>query len=90
MNKTELIKAMAENTGLTKQDAKNALESFISNVTKSLGDGGKVAIPGFGTFSVAHREARTGINPQTKAKIQIPAKNVAKFKPGNSLSESIK
>jgi len=89
MNKTELIKAIADDTGMSKQDAKKALESFMDNVTKSLKTGDKVAIPGFGTFSVAVREERTGINPQTKSKIQIPAKKVAKFKAGSQLSESV-
>lgn len=89
MNKTELIKAIAEDSGMTKQDAKKAIEAFMDNVTKTLKNGGKVAIPGFGTFSVATREARTGINPQTKKKIEIPAKKVAKFKAGSQLSESV-
>ncbi len=90
MNKTDLIKAIAEDTGLTKQDAKNALESLISNVTKTLKTDKKVAILGFGTFSTAKREARTGINPQTKTKIEIPAKRVVKFKAGSILSDSVK
>lgn len=90
MNKSELIDAMAQDAGITKVDAKKALESFIANVTNTLSKkDGKVALVGFGTFSVAERAARPGINPSTKAAINIPAKTVAKFKAGSELSESV-
>lgn len=85
MNKTELISAMAAEAGLSKADSKKALDAFIASVTKALKGGDKVALVGFGTFSVAERAARIGINPATKAQIKIPAKKVAKFKAGSEL-----
>ncbi|MCD8181926.1 MAG: HU family DNA-binding protein [Bacteroides sp.] len=86
MNKAELINAMAAESGLSKADSKKALDAFIASVTKELKQGGKVALVGFGTFGVSERAARTGINPATKAKINIPAKKVAKFKAGSELN----
>jgi DNA-binding protein HU-beta len=89
MNKAELIDAMASDANLSKADAKRALESLTSNVTSALKNGDKVALIGFGTFSISARSARTGRNPQTGATIQIKAKNVAKFKAGAALSDSV-
>lgn len=90
MNKSELIDAMANDAGITKVAAKAALESFISNVTETLSKkDGKVSLVGFGTFSVAERAARQGINPATKKPIKIAAKTVAKFKAGAELSNSV-
>ncbi len=86
MNKTQLIDAMAEGSGLSKADAKRALEAFVGATTKSLKSGEKVALVGFGSFSVAERSARTGRNPKTGATIQIPAKKVVKFKAGADLA----
>ncbi|MDR0962412.1 MAG: HU family DNA-binding protein [Mediterranea sp.] len=86
MNKSELISAIAAEAGLSKSDSKKALDAFINSVTTSLKKGEKVALVGFGTFSVTERAARTGINPSTKQKITIPAKKVAKFKAGSELS----
>ena len=86
MNKADLISAVAAEAGLSKVDAKNA----VSTVTKALQEGDKVSLIGFGTFSVAERSARTGINPSTKATITIPAKKVTKFKPGAELADAIK
>jgi DNA-binding protein HU-beta len=85
MNKNELISAIAENAGLTKVDAKKALDGFISVTTDALKKGEKIALIGFGTFDVVERQARVGLNPKTKEKIQIPAKKVIKFKPGADL-----
>ena len=85
MNKSELINAIANNAGITKADAKKALDGFIDATTEALKKGVKVAILGFGTFDVTERKARTGINPLTKEKIQIPEKKVIKFKPGSDL-----
>lgn len=90
MNKAELISAIAAESGLSKADSKKALEAFVSCVSKSLKDGDKVSLIGFGTFSVSERSERTGINPSTKATITIPAKKVAKFKAGAELSDAIK
>ena len=89
MNKSELIDAMAADAGISKVAAKACLDSFTGNVTSTLKSGGKVALVGFGTFSVSKRAARTGRNPQTGKTIQIAAKNVAKFKAGASLSNSV-
>jgi DNA-binding protein HU-beta len=89
MNKAELIDAMASDANLSKADAKRALESLTSNVTGALKKGDKVALIGFGTFSISARAARTGRNPQTGATIKIAAKKVAKFKAGSALSDAV-
>ncbi|MGB2129614.1 MAG: HU family DNA-binding protein [Flavicella sp.] len=89
MNKSELIDAMAADAGISKAAAKAALESLTNNVTKSLKNGDKVALVGWGTWSVSKREAREGRNPQTGATIQIAAKNIVKFKAGAGLSDSV-
>lgn len=90
MNKTDFVSAIAAEAGLSKADAKKAVEAFVSTVTKALKEGDKVSLIGFGTFSVSEKSERTGINPSTKATITIPAKKVAKFKPGAELAEAIK
>ncbi|HCY98134.1 MAG: HU family DNA-binding protein [Polaribacter sp.] len=89
MNKSDLIDAMAADAGISKVAAKAALESFTGNITSSLQKKEKVALVGFGTFSVSERAARSGRNPQTGATIQIAAKNVAKFKAGAGLSDAV-
>ena len=90
MNKSELIDAIAKDVNITKVAAKAALESFISNVTNTLKKkDGKVSLVGFGTFSVAERAARQGINPATKKPIKIAAKTVAKFKAGSDLADAV-
>lgn len=87
MNKAQLIDAIAEKAGLTKTDSKKALEAFVATVGESLNAGDKVALVGFGTFSVSERSERTGRNPQTGKTITIPAKKVVKFKAGAELAE---
>jgi len=89
MNKSELISKMAEKSGLTKTESKKALEAFVESVTDSMKAGEKLALVGFGTFSVNERAARTGINPSTKQPIQIAAKKVVKFKAGAELAASV-
>ncbi len=89
MNKAELVDAMSAHSGLTKKQSKEALEGFIGAVSGSLKSGDRVALVGFGSFSVNHRAARKGRNPRTKAEMVIPAKKVVKFKPGNELSDFI-
>ncbi|HBI40167.1 MAG TPA: DNA-binding protein [Tenacibaculum sp.] len=89
MNKTDLIEAMAADAGISKADAKTALDSFTKNVSSTLKSGGKVALVGWGTWSVSKRAAREGRNPQTGKKIQIAAKNVVKFKPGAGLNDTV-
>ncbi len=90
MNKTELINSIAEKAGLTKVEAKAALEAAIETVTEAIVKGDKVALLGFGTFSVAAKDARTGINPRTKEKIEIPARKSVKFKAGAELAGKLK
>ena len=89
MNKTELINAIAENAGLNKADAKKALDATISAISEALKKGDKIALVGFGTFSVNERPARTGINPRTKEQITIAAKKIAKFKTGAELADAL-
>lgn len=89
MNKTELVNAIAAEAKLTKVQAKDALEATLKAVADTLKKGDKVALIGFGTFSVNKRAARTGINPATKKAIKIPAKKVVKFKAGKELSEKL-
>ena len=89
MNKTELIEKIAANAGLTKVDAKKALDAATAAIQEALAAGDKVALIGFGTFSVNERPAREGINPSTKEKISIAAKKVAKFKPGAELTDAL-
>ena len=90
MNKSELINAMAEEAGLSKADAKKALDAFVSTVSKTLAGGDKIVLIGFGTFSITEKGERTGINPATKQQITIPAKKVVKFKAGAELAEKVK
>ncbi len=89
MNKTELSSAIAAKAGLTKVDAKKALDAALDAITEALKAGDKVALIGFGTFAVAKRDARQGINPQTKQVIEIAAKKQAKFKAGAELEAAI-
>ena len=89
MNKTELVEKIAAGAGLSKVDSKKALEATIAAIKDSLVAGDKVALVGFGTFSVNERPAREGINPATKEKIQIAAKKVVKFKAGAELADAI-
>jgi DNA-binding protein HU-beta len=90
MNKAQLIDAIAANAGLTKADAKKALDAFIKATTQALKKGDRVALVGFGSFSVSKRSARTGRNPQTGKEIKIPAKKVVKFKAGSDLADVVK
>jgi len=90
MNKAELIDAMATGAGLSKSDAKKALESFIGATGDALKSGDRVALVGFGSFSVSTRAARKGRNPQTGKEINIAAKKVVKFKAGADLSKIVK
>ncbi len=89
MNKAELIDQMAANAGLSKADAKRALDAFVDATTGALKKGDRVALVGFGSFGVTKRNARTGRNPQTGAPIQIKAKKVVKFKAGSDLAGSV-
>lgn len=90
MNKAQLIEAMSSESKLTKAEAKKALDAFIISTSKALKKGERVALVGFGSFSVAKRAARKGRNPQTGKEIKISAKKVVKFKPGTELSSKVK
>jgi DNA-binding protein HU-beta len=84
-----MINAMAEKAGLSKADAEKALKGFTDVVTEALKAGDKVSLVGFGTFSVGDRAARTGQNPQTGEKINIPAAKSPKFKAGKALKDAV-
>ena len=90
MNKAELIEAIASNAKISKADAKKALDGFIDATTKAFKKGDRVALVGFGSFSVSKRAARKGRNPQTGKEITIKAKNVVRFKAGAELSTKVK
>ena len=90
MNKTQLIDAIASEAGLTKVQARQALEAVLTTTMQTLGRGEEVPIVGFGSFKVAERKARLGMNPQTKQKIEIPAARVVRFKPGSELENAVK
>lgn len=89
MNKAELVAKISEDTDVTKTQANAVLDSFVENVTKTLKEGGKVTLVGFGTFSVSNRIERNGRNPKTGELIKIQAKKAAKFKAGKELSAKI-
>jgi DNA-binding protein HU-beta len=90
MTKAELIEAMASGADITKAAAALALDAYVGAVTKEMRKGGKVALVGFGTFSVSKRKAREGRNPKTGTTIKIPAKKVVKFKAGKELADKVK
>ncbi len=89
MNKTELITALAEKTGLSKKDSEKVLKAFEEVVTEQLVAGGKVQLVGFGTFDVAERAAHPGRNPQTGAPITIEASKAPRFKAGKALKDAV-
>ncbi len=85
-----LVHAIVEKTDLSKRDVSAVIEAFVDVVTAELRAGNKVTVTGFGTFRVSNRAARVGINPQTKAKINIPAMTVPKFTAGKTLKDAVK
>ena len=89
MNKTELIAAVAEKTGMTKKDAERAVAATLESISASLAKGEKVAVAGFGNFEVKTREARVGRNPRTKETIQIPATKLPAFKAAKALKDAV-
>ena len=89
MNKSELIDSISADAGISKAEAKKAVESFASNVTKTLSSGGKLSLVGWGTFSTSVRPAREGRNPQTGKAIKIAEKTVVKFKAGAMLADAV-
>ena len=89
MNKTELVAAVAEKTGLTKKDAERVINATVDTITESLAKGDKVQVSGFGIFEVKAREARVGRNPRTKQAIQIPATRLPAFKASKTLKDTV-
>ena len=89
MNKTELVAAMAEESGLSRKDAEAALKAFTNVVSEELKKGGKVQLVGFGTFEVSERAAREGRNPQTGEPMPIAASKAPKFKAGKALKDLV-
>ena len=87
MNKTDLVNEIAAKAKLNKVDAKAALDAVLESIAQALSNDDKVQLIGFGTFSVMEKEARTGINPRTQEKIEIPARKVVKFKPAADLGK---
>jgi DNA-binding protein HU-beta len=90
MTKADLIASIGKEAKISKASAEKAINAFTNTVTKALKKGDKLALTGFGTFSVAKRRARTGRNPQTGREIKIPATRVAKFKAGNLLKSAVR
>jgi len=90
MNKAQLIDAIAKDADLTKAQAKKALDSFVEATSGALKQGDRVALVGFGSFSVSKRSERKGRNPQTGKEITIKAKKVVRFKAGAELTDSVK
>jgi DNA-binding protein HU-beta len=89
VTKTELVSVVADKAGLTKTDADRAVKALLDAVSDCLKSGDKLSLVGFGTFSVSQRAARKGKNPQTGAKIDIPAAKTPRFKAGKSLRDSV-
>ncbi|MCW9045239.1 MAG: HU family DNA-binding protein [Alphaproteobacteria bacterium] len=89
MNKSELVAAIAEKSGLTQVEASKALGAFCDSVSEALANGSDVQITGFGGFTISERAARTGRNPQTGAKIKIAASKAPKFKAGKGLKDAV-
>ena len=89
MNKTELIAAISEKTGMTKKDAEKALLAVVDTITETVVKGDKVTLVGFGSFETKTREARMGRNPKTKEAIEIPATRVPVFKAGKALKDAV-
>jgi DNA-binding protein HU-beta len=89
VNKGELVDAIAADANLSKTDAESALNAFINSVQSAITSGEKVTLPGFGTFSPALRKARTGMDPRTRAPVQIPERKSAKFSVGSKFKAQV-
>ena len=87
--KEDIVNKVAQDTDISKAEAKKAVESLLDAVTDGLANGDKITLTGFGTFQVQEREAKEGRNPQTGQKMLIPAKKVPKFSPGKGLKDSV-
>ncbi len=90
MTKQEFVDLVAQKSGLTKRDAGDAVDAVLNVIADSLKAGTDVTFTGFGKFSVAHRAARTGVNPRTGERLSIAASKVPKFTPGSSLKQAVR
>ena len=89
MNKAQLVEEVSHQTGLTKKTSREVVDAIISVITDSLAREERVTLVGFGTFQVMERKARTGVNPQTRERLDIPAKNLVRFRAGKGLREKV-
>lgn len=90
MTKDELITQVSKKAGCSKGEVGEVIEAALDAISSALTSGDSVTLTGFGTFAVSHRNARAGINPQTREKIKIPAMNVPKFKAGKALKDAVR
>jgi nucleoid DNA-binding protein len=90
MTKAELVSQVAEQSDLTKKTTEAVLKALISSIHRTLKEAGEIRIDGLGTFKVIERKARTGVNPQTGAKLDIPATKAPAFRAGKALKEAVK
>lgn len=89
ISKSDLVNLVAEDTGMTKKDVSDIVASIFGNLERSLADGAKVQLAGFGTFEVRERQARTGVKPGTTERIEIPASRYPAFKPSKTLKDAL-
>jgi len=89
LNKTDLVSAVCDKTGLTKKDATAAVDAIGEAIVKALANGDKVQLIGFGSYEVVERAARMGMNPQTKEKMPIPARKAVRFRAGKALKDAV-
>ena len=90
MNKAELVEEVSGEAGLSKRETQKVIDAIIGTIRDTLAAGERVTLVGFGTFRVAKRKARRGVNPQTRESMNIPAKKVPKFVPGKNLKNKVK
>jgi DNA-binding protein HU-beta len=90
VTKSEFVDKVAARANLTKKDAAAAVDAVLETISETLAGGGDVAFTGFGKFHVQKRAARTGVNPRSGEKVQIPAGSVPKFTPGSALKSAVK
>ena len=90
MTKTDLVSAVAKKAGVTKKDAGAVLDALIEEIIGAVKKGDRVQLVGFGTFELRERAARTGLNPQTKEQIEIPASKAPAFKAGQAFKDAVK
>ncbi len=90
MQKTDFIKAVAEKTGVSQKETKQVIDAALAVIEEALKRGEKVTLTGFGTFEVRERQARDGVNPQTRAKIKIPATKTPGFSASSTLKDAVK